>query len=189
MLFALAALLVPAHAATYEVDAAHSTIGFSVTHMSVSTVRGVFGTVSGTIEYDPANVAASRFSGTVGVASVDTNNNDRDAHLKNADFFDVAKFPEMKFVSKSVRNVTADAFEIVGDLTIRGVTREVVFKAKKLAADKVDPWGNTKSGTTATATINRQDFGVSWNKALDQGGWVVSDEVNVELLLELTKRK
>lgn len=188
-MFALLSLLAPAFAATYEVDAAHSTIGFSVTHMSVSTVRGVFGTVSGTIDYDPANIAASKFSGKVGVGSVDTNNNDRDAHLKNADFFDVANFPEMTFVSKAIRNVTADGFEIVGDLTIRGVTKEVVFKTKKLSADKVDPWGNTKSGTTATATINRKDFGVSWNKAIDQGGWVVSDEVQIELLLELTKKK
>jgi polyisoprenoid-binding protein YceI len=95
----------------------------------------------------------------------------------------------MTFTSKSVRNVTADGFEVVGDLTLHGVTKEVVFKVKKLAADKVDPWGNTKSGTIATTTINRQDFGVSWNKALDQGGWVVSDDVQVELLLELTKKK
>lgn len=189
MLFALVSLLAPAFAATYEVDAAHSTIGFSVTHMSVSTVRGVFGTVTGTIEYDPANVAASKFEGKVGVGSVDTNNNDRDAHLKNPDFFDAVKFPEMTFASKSVRNVTADGFEVVGDLTIRGVTKEVVFKVKKLAAEKVDPWQNTKSGTVATAVINRKDFGVSWNKAIDQGGWVVGDEVNVELLLELSKKK
>jgi polyisoprenoid-binding protein YceI len=188
-MFALLSLLAPAHAASYEVDAAHSTIGFSVTHMAVSTVRGVFGTVTGTVDYDPANVAASKFSGKIGIASVDTNNAERDTHLKNPDFFDAAKFPEMTFTSKSVRNVTADGFEVVGDLTLHGVTKEVVFKVKKLAADKVDPWGNTKSGTIATTTINRQDFGVSWNKALDQGGWVVSDDVQVELLLELTKKK
>jgi polyisoprenoid-binding protein YceI len=184
----LLSLALSASAATWEVDAAHSTIGFSVTHMSVSTVRGVFGTVNGTIEYDPANVAASKFTGTVATASVDTNNAERDGHLKNADFFDVVKFPEMKFASKSVRNVTTDAFEVVGDLTIHGITKEVVFKVKKPAPAMVDPWGATKSGTTATATINRKDFGVSWNKQLDTGGWVVSDEVAVELLLELKKK-
>jgi polyisoprenoid-binding protein YceI len=188
MLSMLLSLALTASAATWEVDAAHSTVGFTVTHMSVSTVRGVFGTVSGSIEYDPASPAASKFTGTVSTASVDTNNADRDSHLKNADFFDVEKFPEMKFASKSVRNVTADAFEVVGDLTLHGVTKEVVFKVKKPAPPMVDPWGATKSGTTATTTINRKDFGVSWNKQLDSGGWVVSDEVQVELLLELKKK-
>ena len=185
----VAALSIPATAATWEVDGVHSQVGFSVTHMTVSTVRGTFGAVSGTIEYDPANPTAAKFSGKVGIASVDTNNADRDAHLVSPDFFDVAKFPEMSFESKSVRNVTATGFELVGDLTLRGVRKEVVFKVAKLAPEMTDPWGAVKSGTTATTVINRKDFGVSWNKQLDQGGWMVSDEVAVQLELELKKVK
>jgi polyisoprenoid-binding protein YceI len=178
----------PALAATYEVDAAHSQVGFSVSHMMVSKVRGHFGTVTGVVEYDPANVAATKVNGKVGIASVDTANADRDKHLVSPDFFDVAKFPEMTFVSKGVRNVTATTFDLVGDLTLRGVTREVVFRVNKLAADVKDPWGNTKSGTTATTVLNRQDFGVAWNTKLDTGGYVVGDEVAVTLELELTRK-
>lgn len=178
----------PAFAATYEVDAAHSQVGFSVSHMTVSKVRGAFGTVSGTIQYDPANVPATRVDGKVGIGSVDTANVDRDKHLVSPDFFDAVKFPEMTFVSKSVKNVTSTTFDLVGDLTLHGVTKEVVFKVNKLAPDVKDPWGNTKSGTTATTTLNRQDFGIAWNTKLDSGGYVVGDEVAVTLELELTKK-
>lgn len=182
------ALATPAFAATYEVDGAHSQIGFSVSHMSVSTVRGAFGTVTGTVTYDPAKVEATQVTGKVGIASVDTNNADRDKHLVAPDFFDAVKFPEMTFTSTAVKNVTKDAFDLVGDLTLHGVTKPVTFHVNKLAPDVKDPWGNTKSGTTATAKINRQDFGVSWNKALDQGGYVVGDEVSITLDLELLKK-
>lgn len=182
------ALATPAVAATYEVDASHSQVGFSVTHMMVSTVRGSFGTVSGTIEYDPKNVAATKVSGKVTVASVDTNNADRDTHLKSAEFFGVDLFPEMTLKSKSVKNIGRTGFDLVTDLTIHGVTKEVVFHVNSLSADFTDPWGNVKAGTSATATINRQDFGVSWNKTLDQGGLVVGDEVALQLDLELLKK-
>lgn len=181
-------LATPAIAATYEVDASHSQVGFSVTHMMVSTVRGSFGTVSGTIEYDPKNVAATKVSGKVTVASVDTNNADRDTHLKSAEFFGVDLFPEMTLKSKSVKNIGRTGFDLVTDLTIHGVTKEVVFHVNSLSADFTDPWGNVKAGTSATATINRQDFGVSWNKTLDQGGLVVGDEVALQLDLELLKK-
>lgn len=176
-------------AATYQVDPSHTRVGFSVSHMMVSTVRGEFGTVAGTVDYDPANVAATKVDATVGITSVDTRDAKRDEHLRSPDFFDAVKFPEMKFKSKAVKNVTPTTFDLVGDLTIRGVTKEVTFKVNKLAADRKDPWGNTKSGTRATATINRQDFGVTWNNTLDGGGVLVGDEVTIELDVELNKNK
>ncbi len=182
------ALATPAAAATYEVDPVHSQIGFSITHMMVSTARGVFGTVTGTVEYDPANVAATKVNGKVGVGSADTNNADREKHLLSEAFFSVEKFPEMTFASKAVRNTDATSFDLVGDLTIRGVTREVVFDVRLLSPEYKDPWGNVKAGTVATTSINRQDFGVSFNSALDQGGYILGDDVLITLELELVKK-
>ncbi|MDP2310412.1 MAG: YceI family protein [Pseudomonadota bacterium] len=189
--FALLGLLASssAFAATYDVDATHSRVGFSVTHMMVSTVRGEFGSASGTVDWDPANVGATKVNATVGVTSIDTRDAKRDDHLRSPDFFDVAKFAEAKFVSKSVKNITAEGFDLVGDLTIHGVTKETTFKVKNLPADRKDPWGNMKTGTRATATINRQDFGVKWNTQLDGGGYVVGDEVAIELDIELARKK
>jgi polyisoprenoid-binding protein YceI len=177
-----------AKAATYEVDAAHSRVGFSVSHMMVSTVRGEFGTVSGTVEYDAAKPAATVVKARVGVTSVDTRDGKRDDHLRSAEFFDATKFPEMTFASKSVTNVGDAGFDLVGDLTIHGVTKEVMFKVSKLPADRKDPWGNLKTGTHAVATINRQDFGVSWNNPLEGGGFIVGDEVTIELDVELLRK-
>jgi polyisoprenoid-binding protein YceI len=185
---ALLAFSAPSFAASYTVDAGHSRVGFAVSHMMVSTVRGEFGTFSGTVEYDPANVGATKVEGKVTVASVDTRDTKRDEHLKAPDFFDAAKFPEMTFKSKAVKNITDTTFDVVGDLTIHGVTKEVTLKVNKLAADRKDPWGNTKSGTRAVATINRQDFGMTWNKALDGGGYIVGDEVTIEIDAELTRK-
>jgi polyisoprenoid-binding protein YceI len=113
---------IPAFAADYAVDASHSRVGFAVTHLTVSKVRGTFGTMSGTMSYDPKNVAATSIKATVGVQSIDTDESKRDEHLLSADFLDVAKFPEMTFVSKSVKNVKKGSFDVIGDLTIHGVT-------------------------------------------------------------------
>lgn len=186
----VAALLgaAPALAATYAVDGSHSQVGFSVSHLMVSTVRGSFGVVAGTVEYDPKNVAATKVDATITVTSVDTNEPKRDDHLRSADFFDIAQFPEMKFVSKQVKNVKKDTFDLVGDLTIRGVTKPVTLTVKTFAPEVKDPWGNVKTGTRATGVINRQDFGLSWNKALDGGGYVVGDEVALELEVELARK-
>ena len=111
----------------------------------------------------------------------------RDDHLRSADFFDAAKFPELKFVSRSVRDIKPDGFDVVGDLTIHGVTRETVFHVAPLKPEMKDPWGNLKTGTTATAKVNRQDFGLVWNKTLDGGGYLVGDEVQITLDVELAK--
>lgn len=188
-LLALLTTASSAFAATYDVDPTHTRVGFSVTHMMVSTVRGEFGVVSGTVEWDPANVAATKVNATVGVNSVDTRDPKRDEHLRSADFFDIAKFADMTLKSKSVKNITPEGFDLVGDLTIRGITKEVTFKVKTLPGDRKDPWGNMKTGTRATATINRQDFGMKWNTAIDGGGYIVGDEVTIELDIELARRK
>jgi polyisoprenoid-binding protein YceI len=184
------ALSTPALAGTvYNVDASHSRVGFSVTHMMVSTVRGEFGTFTGTVEWDPKNVGATKVQGTVGIASINTREAKRDEHLKSPDFFDVASFPEAKFVSTGVKNVKKDSFDLIGDLTIRGVTKSVTVQVKTVSPEFKDPWGNVKAGTRATATINRKDFGITWSAALDGGGVVVSDEVGIDIDLELVKKQ
>ncbi len=190
MVVALGTLLsLPAWAGSYTVDASHTRVGFSVTHMTVSTVRGEFGEVSGTVQYDEKNVAGTKVSAKIGVKSVDTRDAKRDEHLMQADFFEVAKFPEMTFESKAVKNVSSDGFDLVGDLTIRGVTKEIALRVKTPTPEVKDPWGNTKRGTYATAKINRKDFGLSFNATLDQGGLVVGDEVTIELDIELNAVK
>lgn len=178
----------PALAASYTIDPGHSRVGFSITHMMVSTVRGEFGTFSGTIEYDAANVGATKIDGKVGLASINTRDTKRDDHLKSPDFFDVSKYTEATFKSKSVKNITDKTFDVVGDMTIRGVTKEVTFTVGKLPEARKDPWGNMKSGTRATATINRKDFGMVWNKDLDGGGYIVGDDVAIEIDLEVAKK-
>lgn len=185
----LLALATPALAASYTVDPTHSRVGFSVSHMTVSSVKGEFGTFTGTMEWDPKNVAATKAEGTVTIGSVSTREAKRDEHLKSPDFFDSVKFPEMKFVSTGVQNITPANFDLVGNLTIRGVTKPVTFKVKTPAPDAKDPfYGTIKTGTTATATIDRQAFGVSFSKALETGGLLVGNDVTIELDLELNKK-
>jgi polyisoprenoid-binding protein YceI len=174
-------------AADYAVDGTHSRVGFSITHLTVSKVRGSFGTMAGTVSYDPKNVAATKVNATVGIASIDTDEAKRDEHLVSPDFFDVAAFPEMKFVSKAVRNIKKDHFELVGDLTIHGVTKEVLFTVNTFSSEVKDPWGNVKVGTYAVAKINRKDFGLTWNAALEAGGLLVGEEVEIELDIQLKK--
>ncbi len=181
------ALMSHANAASYAVDPVHSRVGFSVVHMTISNVRGEFGTVSGTVDYDDKNVAGTKVSATVGVASVDTHDQTRDADLLSTNFFDATKFPNMTFTSKSAKAGTGGALDLTGDLTIHGVTREVTFHCDPFSAEIKDPWGATRRATHATATINRQDFGMNFNKTLDAGGYVVSDEVKIELDVEMKK--
>ena len=175
-----------AAADTWTVDASHSQVGFSVTHMLISTVKGSFSGFEGTVETD-ADGKLRSLSGTVTVGTVDTANEKRDGHLQSAEFFDVASHPDMKFTSTKVEP-SGSGYAMTGDLTIRGVTKPVTFEVGAIKGPVADPWGNVKAGTTATASINRQDFGVSWSKTLDTGGAVVSDEVAIELQLELVKK-
>jgi len=180
----LALLSATATAATFKIDTAHSSVGFSVKHMMVSTARGQFTKVDGSVVYDAANVAASSVNVTIEAASIDTANDKRDEHLRSADFFDVEKHPTITFKSKSVAG-TAGALKVTGDLTMHGVTKEVVLDVEGPTDAIKSPWGMMVRGAAATTTVNRKDFGLTWNKALEAGGIAVGEEVKIQLDLEL----
>ena len=187
---ALAAVLgaasFPALAETWEIDASHSNVGFSVRHMMVSNVRGSFGTFTARVDGSPADPSTAKISATIEVASVDTREPKRDEHLRAADFFDAAKFPRMTFTSTKVEKVSATKAKVTGDLTLRGVTKPVTLDVEYTQPVK-NPWGKTIVGASATGKINRQDFGVSFSKTLETGGLLVGDEVTLQLDLEFVK--
>jgi polyisoprenoid-binding protein YceI len=172
---------------TWTIDKAHSEVGFQVRHL-MAKVRGSFGDFDATIRVDAAKPEVSSVSFTVKAASVNTNEPKRDEHLRSADFFDAAKFPEIRFVSTSVRPAGGNRYDVTGDLTLRGVTRQVTLPVAFLGVQK-DPWGNEKAGFETSVTLNRKDFGVNWNKALDQGGYILGDEVAVTIALEAARAK
>jgi len=178
-------LALSASAQKWEVEKVHSSVGFSVKHLVISKVKGNFKDFSGTINFDGKNWDKASAEMTVMMGSVDTDDEKRDAHLKSADFFDTETFPEMSFKSKKVIKGEGDAFKLVGDLTIRGVTKEVTFDCEFNGV--ADFMGTTKAGFSAKAKINRQDYGVNWNKTLDTGGVVVGNEVEIYLELEANK--
>ncbi|UCE23542.1 MAG: polyisoprenoid-binding protein [Candidatus Zixiibacteriota bacterium] len=177
-----------ATSATWEIDKAHSSVGFSVRHLVISDVKGTFGDYSATIEFDADKLEGGSVEFTVQVASIDTDEAKRDEHLRSADFFDVENFPAMTFRSKKVHDVSGENFKLTGDLTMRGITKEVTFDGT-FRGVVTDPWGNTKAGFAVTAKINRQDFDVKWNKTLDAGGVVVGNEVTINIELELGMAK
>lgn len=185
LIFALAAASLQAEPTNWKIDTSHSAAQFSVKHMMVSTVRGHFGTMTGTVVYDAANPAATKIDATVDVTTIDTRNEKRDAHLKSADFFDVATYPTITFKSKKVTPKADGSFAVLGDLTMRGVTQEVTLECEALRPVIKDQRGASRTGTTATTKINRQDFGVKWSRALDGGGVVVGDEVTITIDIEL----
>ncbi len=172
-------------AGTWTIDPAHSSAQFSVRHMMVSTVRGEFTKLSGTVELDEKDVTQSKVEAIIDATTVDTRNERRDGHLKSADFFDVANHPTITFKSGKVEQAGGGRLKVEGDLTIRGVTRKVVLDVEPLSPAVKDAKGNLHSGTSATTRINRKDFGVSWNSTLDGGGVVVSDEVGITIDVEL----
>jgi polyisoprenoid-binding protein YceI len=184
----LFALALPASAGSWSIDTSHSSVQFSVRHMMVSTVRGEFTKVTGTAELDEADLSKARVEATIDATTISTREPKRDAHLKSPDFFDVASFPTITFKSKSVSKAAA-GFRVTGDLTLRGVTREVVLDVEPLSAQVKDQGGNLRTGTTARTRINRKDFGMTWNRAMDAGGVVVSDEVSITIDVELIQRK
>ncbi|MBI5178571.1 MAG: polyisoprenoid-binding protein [Nitrospinae bacterium] len=184
---ALAVFFQPVFAAQYAVDKAHSNVGFSVKHMVISNVKGNFGDFAGTFSFDEKSKALTAANAVIKVASVNTNEPKRDDHLRSPDFFDAQKFPEMSFVMKKAA-ATGDKLRVTGDLTIRGVTKEVTLEGEFLGAVK-DPWGNQRAGFTASGTINRNDFGVSFNKVLETGGLVVGNEVKLSLEIEGVQQK
>jgi len=184
------ALLVPAptRAATWELDPAHSTIGFAIRHMMISTVRGQFRTFTGKATGDPKTPDKAAIEASIDAASIDTANEKRDGHLKSPDFFDVAKFPTITFKSKTITDAGAGKAKVTGDLTMHGVTKEVVLEVEGPTQVIKDPMGNTRAGAHATAKINRKDFGIAYNKALDGGGLMVGDEVEITIDVEAVQK-
>lgn len=182
-LAAVLTLLAPAvRAETYEIDAVHSQIGFRIRHL-VGKVPGRFTGFSGTIEFTPGKPETWKVAAKIDPATINTDNEKRDGHLKSADFFDVAKYPEMSFKSVKVADVKGETAKLHGELTLHGVTKPVVLDLE-LGGTTKDPWGNTRAGFTAAGKINRKDFGIVWNKALDTGGLMLGDDVAVSLDIE-----
>ncbi len=173
--------------ATWNIDTAHSAIHFSVRHMLVSKTRGRFTKFGGQLEFDPDNPEAAKVQVTIEPASVDTADSQRDGHLRSADFFDVEKFPTASFKSTRVEDLGGDKYRISGDLTIRGVTKPVSFDATYEGSGK-DPWGGERAGFSGGTTIDRRQFGLEWNKALETGGVLVGEKVELSLEVEAVKQ-
>ena len=171
---------------TWTLDPAHSRAEFAVRHLVIATVRGTIPITSATLVRDEGDVTRSRIEAELDVARVDTGAPDRDAHLRSADFFDVATHPTIRFASTRIEEV-ADGLRVHGELTIRGATRPVVLDVEVLGEAK-DPWGNTKAAASATTTFDRRDFGLTWNAALETGGVLVADKVKVTLDLQFAKQ-
>lgn len=190
-LLAAAAMALPsmAFAADWNVDDSHSSAQFKVRHLMVSTVRGEFGKVSGTVQYDAKAPEKMVIEATIDASSINTRNKDRDDHLRGADFFDVAKFPTLTFKSTSAKKLAKDKFAVTGNLTMKGVTKPVTLEVVGLDKEVTDPWGNTRVGASATGKINRKDWGLGWNQALEAGGVMVGDEVELVIDAELIKKK
>lgn len=182
-------LPVLASAATWNIDPDHSNIGFKVRHLMVSNVRGSFEKHTGVVDINDKDIAKSKVEVTIDTASINTNVQKRDEHLRSADFFDVAKYPTMTFVSRKVARAGKDKLNVTGDLTLHGVTRQVVLNVEGVTGESKDPWGTIRRGATASTKINRKDFGLVWNKALETGGVAVGDEVTINLEIEMIKAK
>jgi polyisoprenoid-binding protein YceI len=172
---------------TYTIDPAHSTAGFKVRHLMVANVRGEFSNVTGTVVFDADSPANSSVNAVIDATTIHTRDEQRDTHLKSQDFLDTAKFPTLTFVSKKIAGGGGE-YKVTGDLTIHGVTKEVVLDVEGPAPEAKDPWGNVKSGASATTKINRKDFGLGWNVALETGGVLVGEEIAIHLELELLKK-
>jgi len=172
----------------WQIDPAHSAAHFKVRHLMVSNVRGEFGKLSGSLVLDPSDLAKSTVEVTVETATIDTREAKRDEHLRSADFFDVANHPAITFQSKRIAAAGEGEFKVTGDLTIRGVTREVTFDVEGPAPAVKDPWGNVRTGVTATAKINRKDFGLTWNALIEGGGVMVGNEVSITFEGELIQK-
>jgi len=172
----------------WQIDPAHSAAHFSVRHLMISNVRGEFTKLGGSALINPADPAKSSVEITIEAASINTREPQRDEHLRSADFFDVANHPTLTFRSTRVESLGADNFKLTGDLTIRGVTKQVTFDVEGPTASVKDPWGNTRAGVTASTKINRKDFGVAFNALTETGALVVGDEVKITVEAELIQQ-
>ncbi|HMJ15662.1 MAG TPA: YceI family protein [Polyangiaceae bacterium] len=174
-----------AQPARWTIDAAHSSVGFSVRHMMISNVRGEFTSFSGQVVYDPRSPESARVSASIDVTSLSTRDAKRDEHLRSADFFNADRYPILTFESRSVVPDGSDRLKVVGDLTIAGTTREVVLEARDITKPQVDPWGKRRIGASARTKLRRSEFGMQWNAALEAGGVLVGDEVTIDIDVSL----
>lgn len=177
----------PATTGTWQLDPAHSSVEFAVRHLMIATVRGRFGAVTGTVQGLDGTTAVPELDVTIDVASIDTRQLQRDEHLRSADFFDAVKFPTITFKSHRVDGDLRGAFRLIGNLTIRGVTREVVL-AVESQGERADPWGGYRAGFSATGKVDRRDFGLTWNQLLEAGGFAVGDEIKITIDAELARQ-
>ncbi|MCC6365570.1 MAG: YceI family protein [Bryobacterales bacterium] len=172
---------------TWNLDPVHSVAEFKVKHMMISNVKGQFTGITGVLTLDESQIANSRVEATIDASSIQTRDAQRDGHLKSADFFDVEKYPSLTFRSTKIERRGEDELAVTGDLTIHGVTRAVVFKVEGPTPPNKDPWGNTRIGLSADTKINRKDFGLTWNAALEAGGILVGDDVTITLDVQFIK--
>ena len=177
----------PTSLVTWKLDPAHSAAEFKVKHMMISNVKGSLTGLSGVLQEDTADLNRSTVEASIDVGTLSTGDVQRDGHLKSADFFETEKFPTMTFKSKVVKRVGEGEYSVTGDLTMHGITRPVTFAVEGPSAPGKDPWGNTRIGLSATTKINRKDFGLSWNSALETGGVLVGEDVNVTLDVQFIK--
>jgi len=173
---------------TYQIDSQHTGAHFKVRHMMISNVKGEFSRIAGSVEFDSSNLAASRVEATIDSASVNTREPQRDSHLKSHDFLDVGRYPKITFVSTKIVSTGVDSYEITGDLTIRGVTREVTLYVDSVTPEIKDPEGLLRLGASATTRIARKDFGLTWNAVLESGGFVLGYEVDITIDVELVRK-
>ncbi|MFK9092851.1 YceI family protein [Bacillus salipaludis] len=170
----------------WALDPAHSSVDFSVRHMMIANVKGTFNSFNATIEADPADLTTANIEFSIETASVDTRNKDRDGHLVSADFFDVENHPNLTFKATSIEKTDEGEYNVTGDLTLRGVTKQETF-AVIFEGQGKDPWGNEKAGFSAQGTVNRSDYGLVWNAALETGGVLVGDKVKINLQIQAAK--
>jgi polyisoprenoid-binding protein YceI len=173
---------------TWTIDPTHSLVEFAVKHLMIATVKGRFGDVKGTVQYNEAEPNKSRVEIEIPIGTINTHNEQRDAHLRSPDFFDAANHPLMTFKSRRIDGDINGEFKLVGDLTIRGNTREVALDGEFQGRAR-DPWGGERMGFTASGKINRREYGLHWNQALDAGGWVLGDDIKMSIEVELVKQK
>jgi polyisoprenoid-binding protein YceI len=171
----------------WEIDSSHSSVHFSVRHLVIAKVRGSFARWSGTVHVPDGDFSKATVDVTIDASSIDTGVDQRDEHLKSPDFFDVAQYPELRFVGKRVQPRSGADVDVVGDLTIKGITREVVLRVEQLGQAK-DPWGNLRAAFSAKASIDRKDFGLTWNQVLETGGVMVGDRIEIEADIQAVKQ-
>ena len=171
----------PGTVTTWKLDPAHSSAEFKVKHMMISNVKGSFSGLSGALQLDEADRTLSTVEASIDVSTISTGDAQRDGHLKSADFFDAEKFPAITFKSSNIDSAGGPDYEVTGDLTIRDVTKSVIFKVEDLSTPAKDPWGNQRIGLSATTKINRKEFGLGWNAALETGGVLVGEDVTITL--------